>query len=208
MAQSVVTHYEWLQTFPFTMFEWYPKHGTPYYYIGSNSYFSFETDLNLLLEDDRTFRISVGSRSNIYFHCPCARVETIKLFWYGTLPIPEGYFLGWNNIFVLKNLFVMQLLGQLAQRTKSIPKIFLAQNFRFFGTFYCSRSGVSVVGYVDANFAGDLDSRRSTTTYVFTLARGLICWRSVIQSVVALSMIKVEYIMIVMATKEVFGLQD
>ena len=35
-------------------------------------------------------------------------------------------------------------------------------------------------GYVDADYAGDLNDRRSITGYVFTLAGGLICWRSMV----------------------------
>ena len=31
-------------------------------------------------------------------------------------------------------------------------------------------------GYTDADYAGDIDSRRSTTGYVFTLAGGAISW--------------------------------
>ena len=30
----------------------------------------------------------------------------------------------------------------------------------------------SVVGYVDTDYAGKVDDRRSTTSYVFTLSRG------------------------------------
>ncbi|KAL5722141.1 hypothetical protein ACHQM5_005698 [Ranunculus cassubicifolius] len=36
------------------------------------------------------------------------------------------------------------------------------------------------VGYVDSDYAGDMDKRRSTTGYVFTLAGGAICWRSIL----------------------------
>ena len=39
---------------------------------------------------------------------------------------------------------------------------------------------LSVRGYVDVDYAGGLNDRRSTTGYVFTLARGLICWRSMV----------------------------
>jgi len=35
-----------------------------------------------------------------------------------------------------------------------------------------------VCGYVDSDFAGDLDKRRSTSGYVFTLAGGAISWMS------------------------------
>ena len=34
--------------------------------------------------------------------------------------------------------------------------------------------GQGVIGYVDSDYAGDLDKRRSTTEYVFTFAGGPI----------------------------------
>jgi hypothetical protein len=46
---------------------------------------------------------------------------------------------------------------------------------------YCItyNSGFELVcGYVDSDFAGDLDKRRSTSGYVFTLAGGSISWMS------------------------------
>ena len=35
-----------------------------------------------------------------------------------------------------------------------------------------------VRGYVDSDFAGDLDKRKFTTVYVFTLAGGAVSWLS------------------------------
>ena len=37
---------------------------------------------------------------------------------------------------------------------------------------------LSVKGYTDSDYAGDLDKRRSTSGYVFTLAGGAVSWRS------------------------------
>ena len=34
------------------------------------------------------------------------------------------------------------------------------------------------VGYVDSYYAGDLDNRKSTASYVFTIAGGPLCYRS------------------------------
>ena len=34
------------------------------------------------------------------------------------------------------------------------------------------------VGYVDANYREDLDMHRSTSRYVFMMARGLVSWSS------------------------------
>ncbi|KAL5705396.1 hypothetical protein ACHQM5_023705 [Ranunculus cassubicifolius] len=63
------------------------------------------------------------------------------------------------------------------------------------------------VGYVDSDYAGDLDKRRSTTGYVFTLAGGAICWRSILQSTVALSTTEAEYMALTEAIKEAIWLQ-
>ena len=60
-------------------------------------------------------------------------------------------------------------------------------------TFVRQKSDLSVVGYVDTDYAGDLDDKRSTTGYVFILTRGPICWRSMIQSTVAMSTTEAEY---------------
>ena len=59
-----------------------------------------------------------------------------------------------------------------------------------------------VVGYVDSDYAGDLDKRRSTTGHLFTMAGGPVCWRSTLQSTVALSTTKVEYMAVTEAFKE------
>ena len=63
-----------------------------------------------------------------------------------------------------------------------------------------------VAGYVDADYAGDLDNRRSTTGYVFTVAGGPICWKSMIQSIVALSTTESEYMAAAEAAKEALWL--
>jgi hypothetical protein len=73
-------------------------------------------------------------------------------------------------------------------------------------TFVRQKSDLSVVGYVDADYAGDLDDRRSTTGYVFTLAGGPICWKSMIQSTVAMSTTEAEYMAAVEVAKEALWL--
>jgi hypothetical protein len=62
-----------------------------------------------------------------------------------------------------------------------------------------------VYGYVDFDFAGDLDKRRSTSGYVFTLAGGAISWMSKLQNIVALSTTEAEYVAASHACKEEFG---
>ena len=65
----------------------------------------------------------------------------------------------------------------------------------------------SMVGYVDSNYAGNIDDRRSTTGYVFTLSGGPIYWRSTLQSLVAMSTTEVEYMAVAEAAKEALWLK-
>ena len=51
-----------------------------------------------------------------------------------------------------------------------------------------------VCGYVNLNFAGGLDKRRSSSGYVITLVGGPICWMSKLQNIVALSTTEAEYV--------------
>jgi hypothetical protein len=65
----------------------------------------------------------------------------------------------------------------------------------------------SVVGYVDADYAGEVDDMRSTTGYVFTLSGGPICWKSTLQSIVAMSTIEAEYMAVAEVAKEALWLK-
>ncbi|KAL0454353.1 UNVERIFIED_CONTAM: Retrovirus-related Pol polyprotein from transposon TNT 1-94 [Sesamum latifolium] len=57
-------------------------------------------------------------------------------------------------------------------------------------TFSKCSEGVKLIGYVDSNYANDRDSRRSTTSYVFTLCGACISWKSQLQNIVALSTLR------------------
>ncbi|KAK4400105.1 Retrovirus-related Pol polyprotein from transposon TNT 1-94 [Sesamum angolense] len=70
----------------------------------------------------------------------------------------------------------------------------------------CSE-GVKLMGYVDSNYANDRDSRRSTTSYVFTLCGACISWKSQLQNIVALSTTEAEYIALTEAFKEALWLE-
>ena len=93
----------------------------------------------------------------------------------------------------------------------------MKQVFRYFygtsdyGLHYQGRPGLDSVldicGFVDADLAGYLDQRKSTSGYLCNLFGGAISWMSKKQSVVALSTIEAEYIAATHASKEEVWLQ-
>eukprot|EP00253_Pinus_taeda_P021796 PITA_21796 len=75
-----------------------------------------------------------------------------------------------------------------------------------YGLCYQGRPGLDRVldirGFVDADWAGELDQRRYTSGYVFNLFGGAVSWMSKKQSIVALSTIEAEYMAATHASKE------
>ena len=55
-------------------------------------------------------------------------------------------------------------------------------------------ASLKLQGYVDADFTGDIDSRKSITRFVFTLGGTAISWVSNLQKIVTLSTTKAEYV--------------
>lgn len=64
-----------------------------------------------------------------------------------------------------------------------------------------------LLGYSDADYAGDVDTRRSTTGYVFVLNRRAISWQSKVQPTVATSTTEAKYIAAAQASPEAIWLK-
>src|SRR5262249_10981328 len=59
---------------------------------------------------------------------------------------------------------------------------------------YRRSDNLEVIGYSDSDFAGCVDTRKSTFGYLFLLARGAISWKSAKQSVIAASTMEAEFV--------------
>ncbi|KAL5740032.1 hypothetical protein ACOSQ2_029212 [Xanthoceras sorbifolium] len=73
----------------------------------------------------------------------------------------------------------------------------------------CFKGGdTTLTGYVDADLAGNVDIRKSTTGYVYTLGGTAVSWVSQLQKIVALSTTEAEYVAVTEASKEMVWLQS
>ena len=68
------------------------------------------------------------------------------------------------------------------------------QRTRDYMLTYRRSSHLEIMGYSNSDFAGCLDSRRSTSGYIFMLAGGTVSWKSVKQTLIASSTMEVEFI--------------
>ena len=59
---------------------------------------------------------------------------------------------------------------------------------------YRRSSHLEVVGYSNSDFAGCVDTRKSTFSYLFLLAGGAISWKSAKQSVITASIMEAKFV--------------
>ena len=59
-----------------------------------------------------------------------------------------------------------------------------------------------LIGFCDSDYGGDLDNRKSTSGFVFTLGGSTVSWQSSLQDVDALSTTEAEYIAVAESFKE------
>ena len=67
-------------------------------------------------------------------------------------------------------------------------------------------ASLKLQGYVDADFAGNIDSRKSTTGFVFTMGGTAISWVSNLQKIVSLLTTETEYVVATETRKEMIWL--
>lgn len=62
-----------------------------------------------------------------------------------------------------------------------------------FGIYYVVDCPLSLIKYIDSDWAGDVTDRKSTSGYVFSFGFGPLCWSSKKQEAIAFSTTKAEY---------------
>ena len=72
-----------------------------------------------------------------------------------------------------------------------------------YAILYTPTSDFRLVGYIDRDWAGSVDDRKSTSGYVFHLGSGAVSWTSKKQLIVSLSTTETEYVTATGATCEV-----
>lgn len=89
------------------------------------------------------------------------------------------------------------------QHTKAMKTILrYLKGSRDQGITYGSQNKLLFEGYLDSDWAGDKDSRKSTFGFIFMLNGGPMSWYSKKQPTVALSSTETEYIALTLAAKE------
>jgi len=68
------------------------------------------------------------------------------------------------------------------------------QGTKNFMLMYKRTDNLEVIGYSDSDFAGCIDTRKSTSGYVFMLASGAVSWRSAKQTLTATSTMEAEFV--------------
>jgi hypothetical protein len=90
---------------------------------------------------------------------------------------------------------------------EAVKRIFRYLNgTKDYGLLY-SKGEMKLKGYSDSDYAGDLDTRRSTTGYAFQLGGNTITWNSKRQQTVALSTTEAEYMALCQTGKEAIWIQ-
>ena len=77
-----------------------------------------------------------------------------------------------------------------------------------YGLLYTGNDKKDVEGYADADWAGDINDRKSTSGYLFKIGGGAVSWRSKKQTNVALSTAEAEYMALASAAQEAIWLRQ
>jgi hypothetical protein len=104
--------------------------------------------------------------------------------------------------------FMVIKLARYASNLSNIHFITLKRVYKYlkgtkdYSITYYKDNNHFISEYCDANYARDIIIAKSTSSYLILLANGVISWKSKLQSIIAQSTIKAEYIIINAVIKE------
>ena len=81
------------------------------------------------------------------------------------------------------------------------------KNSMDYGLTYSRDADLTPLAYVDADYGGCRETRRSTSGYVFTMAGGAVTWSSKRQATVALSTVEAEYVAMSRCAQQLIWMQ-
>ena len=70
------------------------------------------------------------------------------------------------------------------------------------------KADITIQGFADADWAGDVTTRKSTSGYIFQLGNTTVSWKTKKQSIVALSSTEAEYVSSCLAVQETVWLRN
>jgi hypothetical protein len=77
-----------------------------------------------------------------------------------------------------------------------------------YGITYSRDHDISPTAYVDSDYGGCRDTRRSTSGYIFMMAGGAVAWSSKRQASVALSTVEAEYVAMSRCAQQMMWMQS
>eukprot|EP00253_Pinus_taeda_P022083 PITA_22083 len=177
----------------------------------------FKKKINVEGKDSKSVKvpIPVGVKLSVE-QCPKTQEEEEDMF-----RVPYASAVGsLMYVMVCTRLDIAHAVGVLRRFMSKLGKekwTIVKRFFRYlcgtsdYGLCYQGKPGLDRVldihGFVDVDWAGDLDQRRSTSGYVFNLFGGPVSWMSKKKSVVALLTTEREYMEATHANKEAVWLQ-
>ncbi|CAL2274253.1 unnamed protein product [Prunus armeniaca] len=110
--------------------------------------------------------------------------------------------------------FAISVLGRFQANPRNAHWIAAKKDMRYFQRtksfmlVYQRQESLELVGYCDSDFAGCPDDLKSTSAFVFLLARGAVSWKSSKQSTVAASTMQAEFVACYEATIQASWLKN
>ena len=152
--------------------------------------------------------ISMGTRPDIsYAVNQCARysADPKPEHWTACLRVLR-YLKGTSDYGLHYHKHHSHYLGQTLEN-QNVSIADLQQPFNYTASHYPGDANIHLFGYSDADYANNVDDRRSVTGYVFMFAGAPLTWNSMTQHSVALSTMEAEYFAVCKAVQEAIYLR-